>query len=123
MVKGIASAGVVGFVMLAACGALCQNVRESLPDAPSAQVASQAQRFGGFIEEARAPLIFKATSARGFSQDEFLFADRTGSRHKDPDTIFRKYLSSSSVKRQPGYQSAGGGNLVGRATHAGSRTV
>jgi hypothetical protein len=129
MVKRIASFGAVGFVLLAACGAVCQDRQfQSLPDAPSAQAATQAatqgQRFGALVEEARSPLIFGALSApAGFTrQEEFFLSDRTASRHSDPDAIFRKYLSSSSGKRQPGYQSAGG-NLVGRATHAASGTV
>jgi hypothetical protein len=131
MVKRIASFEVVGFVLLAACGAVCQDRQfQSLPDAPSALAATQAvtqvQRFGGFAEAARSPLIFSATGAPGFTrQDGFFLSDRTASRHKDPDAIFRKYLSSSSLsgKRQPGYQSAGGGNLMGRATHAASHSV
>jgi hypothetical protein len=54
-------------------------------------------------------------------QDEILVFDRTGFRHKDPEAIFRKYLSSRPAKRQP--VSASGGSLVGRATQAASRTV
>ena len=131
MVKRIASFEVVGFVLLAACGAVCQDRQfQSLPDAPSAQVAAQAatqgQRFGGFAEAAHSPLIFSATGAPGFTRQEgFFLSDRTASRHKDPDAIFRKYLSSSSSsgKRQPDYQSAGSGNLMGRATHAASHSV
>jgi hypothetical protein len=123
MVKRIASA-VVALVFLGAGAAVCQSGRESLPDAPSALFASQGQRFGGFAEEVRSPLIFSAMGAPGFArQDGLLFSDRMESRHRDPDAIFRKYLSSSSVKRQPGYGSAGGGNLVGRATHAASHSV
>jgi hypothetical protein len=125
MLKRIASFEVVGFVMLAACGAVCQDRQfQSLPDAPSVQAATQSQRFSGFVEEARSPLIFGATGAAGFTRQlGFFLSDRTASRHRDPDATFRKYLSSSSGKRQPGYQSAGGGNLMGRATHAASRTV
>jgi hypothetical protein len=124
MVKRIASTGVVGFVMLAACGAVCQNVRESLPDAPSA-VARQSQTLNPFVEENGSPLNVGAmgATARPMRQEGILVFDRTESRHRDPDAIFRKYLSSSSGKRQAAYQSAGGGNLMGRATHAASRTV
>jgi hypothetical protein len=129
MVKGIASAGVVAFVVLGACAAVCQSGRESLPDAPSA-VAHQAQALNAFVHENALPLSplplnvgAMGAPARPMRQDDLLVFDRTASRHRDPDAIFRKYLSSSSGKRQPGYQSAGGGNLVGRATHAASRTV
>lgn len=129
MVKRIASFAAVGFVLMAACGAVCQDRQfQFLPNAPSAQVAAQAatpgQRFGGFVEEARSPLIFGATGAPGFTRQEgFLLSDRTAPRHRDPDTIFRKYLSSSSGKRQVANQSAAGANLMGRATHAASRSV
>jgi hypothetical protein len=129
MVKRIASFGAVGFVLIAACGAVCQDRQfQSLPDAPSAQAAAQGatpgQRFGGFVEEARSPLIFGAMGAPGFARQEgFFLSDRTAPRHRDPDTIFRKYLSSSSGKRQPVGQSAAGANLMGRATHAASGSV
>ncbi len=129
MVKRIASFGAVGFVLIAACGAVCQDRQfQSLPDAPSAQAATQAaaqdKRLSGFVEEVRSPLIISAIGAPGFTrEDGFLRSDRTASRHRDPDTILRKYLSSSSEKRQPGDYSAGGGNVMGRATHAASRSV
>src|ERR1700686_443054 len=100
MVKRIASFGAVGFVLIAACGAVCQDRQfQSLPDAPSAQAAAQAaaqgKRLSGFVEEVRSPLIFSAMGAPGFTPQEVVFfSDRTASRHRDPDTILRKYLSS-----------------------------
>jgi hypothetical protein len=127
MVKQIASFGAVGFVLIAACGAVCQDRQfQSLPDAPLAQAATQSatqgQRFGGFVEEVRSPLIFGATGAPGFTRQEGLFfSDRTAPRHKDPEAIFRRYLSSPPVKQQR--NSAAGENLVERATHAASGTV
>jgi hypothetical protein len=120
MVKGIASFGVVGFVFLAACGAVCQSRRDSLPDAPSA-VAGQ-ERSNAFAEEARSTLSVSGTSALALPmrQDGILVFDRAAARHKDPEAIFRKYLSSRPAK-QPA--SASSGSLVGRATHAASGTV
>ena len=122
MVKRIASVGVVSLVLLAGSGAVCQDRQfQSLPDAPSAQAATQAQRFSGFVEEVRAPLIFSAPA--GFMrQGGFVFSDRTASPQKDPEAIFRKYLNPSPVKQQPGH-SASGVSLMGRATYAASRTV
>jgi hypothetical protein len=122
MVKGIAFTGVVGFVLLAACGGVCQNVDRALPDAPSA-VAAQTQRFHGLIEQARSTLNVGGTSAPALPmrQDEVLVFDRIAVRHQDPEAVFRKYLSSPSVKQLP--NPASGGSLVGRATHAASRTV
>lgn len=124
MVKRIASAGVVGFALLAGCGAVCQDGRQSLPDAPSAQLVTQAQRFDGFAE-GRSALNLGAIGAPAWSmrQDVFLLSTRTELRRKDPDAIFRKYLYRSSLNQQPGDRSASSGSLMGRATHAASRTV
>jgi hypothetical protein len=141
MVKGIASCGVAGFLLLAACGAVCQSGRDSLPDAPSA-VAERGQGFIAFVEEARSTVNVAGTnmagmnvvgmnmagtsggamSARGWSMRQGgLFSDRSASRHKDADAIVRKYLYSPSVKPQPNPVS--GESLVGRATHAASGAV
>ncbi len=125
MVKRIASLAVVALVLLAACGAVCQELRQSLPDAPSAvAAASQAQRFNGFAEGARSPLNFggKDVSPVVIRQDGFVLSDRAAFRQKDPDAIFRKYLYPSSLGQQAGYHSAGG-SLTGRAAIAASRTL
>ncbi len=124
MVKGIASTGVVGLVLLAACGAMGQS-RESLPDAPSA-VAAQTQRLNAPVEEAGSPLsVGSMGGAMGVGagpvrHDEVLVFNGSASR-KNPDAAFRKYLSSTPVKQQP--NSASGGSLMNRATHAAARTV
>lgn len=124
MVKRIAPAGVVSLVLLTACGAVCQNVRRSFPDAPSAQVETQTQRFSGFAEEASSALKFGAISAQpGMGQGGFAVSDRAAFPRRDPDAIFRKYLYPSSLRQQSGYHSASNGSLMGRATYAASRTV
>jgi hypothetical protein len=64
MVKRIAPVRVVSFVLLAACGAVCQSVRQSLPDAPSVQTATRAQKFNVFVGEARSPLKFGAMGGK-----------------------------------------------------------
>src|SRR5450755_4378024 len=80
MVKRIAQIRVISFFMLAACGALCQSERpsadllqgdgsnspevqrqemrtwRSLPDAPSVQLPTQAEKFQTFVDDARSPL-------------------------------------------------------------------
>src|ERR1039458_2994316 len=124
MVKRIASAEVVGIVLLAACGAWCQSARESLPDAPSA-VAAQALRSNALVEDARSPLSFGGMSAPGRSmrQDGFLVYDRAAARHKDLEAIFRKYLYRSPAGQPSNARSATDGSLMGRATHAAARTV
>src|SRR5215813_2880897 len=86
-VKRIKPISVMSFLLLAVCGALCQNERpsadllqgaeydgpdshevqplepptwKSLPDAPSAQPPTQTEKFRAFVDEARSPLTFRA---------------------------------------------------------------
>src|SRR6266566_5370509 len=86
-VKRITPIRVMSFLLLATCGALCQSERasadllqgleydgpdshevqrqelrtwKSLPDAPSAQSPTQAEKFRTFVDEARSPLTFGA---------------------------------------------------------------
>jgi hypothetical protein len=123
MVKRIAPAGLFSFVLVVACGAVCQ-VRQSLPDAPSARVSTSGERFSGFIEEAGSPLKAGQIDALAeeIRQDEFAFSHRTAFPQKDPDAIFRKYLYPSSLK-QPANRSTISASLMGRATYAASCTV
>ncbi len=128
MVKRIAPFSVVSFVLfvlLTVCGAVCQSLRQSLPDGPSVQAATQKQNFNRFVEEARSPLGFGVIGRNADIMRQLLFADpdKTVSRQKDPDAIFRKYLYPSSLKQQSGYHSLSDGSLMGRATSAASRTL
>jgi hypothetical protein len=110
--------------LLASCGAVCQ-VRQSLPDAPSARIATPTEKYNGFAEEAGSPLKFGAMGASaGVARPaEFVFSDRAAFPQKDPNAIFRKYLYPSSLKQPSHYYSASGAGLMGRATYAASRTV
>src|SRR5258705_12631127 len=83
IVKRIRPIPVMSFLLLAVCGAFCQSERpsadllqgaqydgpdqhevqgqelhtsKSLPDAPSAQPPTQAEKFRTFVDEARSPL-------------------------------------------------------------------
>ena len=130
MVKRIAPVGVVSFVLLAACGAVCQIVGQFLPDAPSVQVATHAQKFSVLIGEARTPAAFGAMGGHAgmMRQGTAAAADRPVFIQKDSEsipsnTIFSKYLYPSSLKQQSGYHSVSGGSLMGRATYAASRTL
>jgi hypothetical protein len=125
MVKRIAPVAVVFFVLFTVCGAACQNGRQSLPDAPSVQAATQKQNFNAFAEEARSPLSFGSIGRNTDVTRQLLFADpdKAVSSQKDPDAIFRKYLYPSSLKQQSGYRSLSSSSLMGRATSAASRTV
>jgi hypothetical protein len=84
MVKPIRLIRIMFFLLLAACGTLCPSERfsadllqgggpdshevqrqqlhtwKSLPDAPSAQPLTQAEKFRTFQDEARSPLTFGA---------------------------------------------------------------
>jgi hypothetical protein len=124
MVKRIVPFAVVSFVLLAASGAVCQDERRSLPDAPAVQGATQTQKVNIFAEEERLPLKFggMGAPARGIRQGEFVFADKAFSNQKEPDAILRKYLYPSPMRPQPGYRSESS-SLMGRATYAASRTL
>jgi hypothetical protein len=123
MVKRIASAAVVGFMLLAACSAVGQSGRESLPDAPSAVLAAQTQKFNPPVEEPGSLLNSgeMGVAALPMRQYEVLAFDRTAARHKDPGAVFRKYLYPSPAKRQP--NSASDPGIMSRATHALAGTV
>jgi hypothetical protein len=125
MVKHIAPVGVVSLVLLAVCGAVCQDARTSefLPDAPSAQGAARVPSFNGF--EAHLPLKVGAPDASAWPmrQGGLIFSDRSAAHQKNPDDIFRKYLNPSSVRQALSDRSAGGVSLMGRAAFAASRTV
>ena len=87
MVKRIAPIRVISFFLLATCGALCQSAFrwlasglelngseshelqrqelgtwKSLPDAPSSQPPTQAEKFRTFIDEARSSLTLGAVA-------------------------------------------------------------
>jgi hypothetical protein len=125
MVKRIEPVAVVTFVLLVVCGAVGQNARQSLPDAPSVQAATQKQNFNGFTEEARTPLSFGSLGRNADVTRQLLFADtdKAVSSQKDPNAIFRKYLYPSSFKQQSGYRTSSRSSLMGRATSAASLTL
>jgi hypothetical protein len=148
MVKRIAPVGVVSLVLLAVCGAVCQNVRTSLPDAPSARAATQELNFNGFAAEPRLPWQFGAMGGHAgvMSQGGFAASDPVGFSQKEPDiinsniinsniiksniiksntiksnTILAKYLYPSLLEQQSGYRSSSSDSFTGRATYAASR--
>jgi len=128
MVKRIAPVGAVSFVLLAVCGAVCQNVRPFLPDAPSVQAPTQKQNFNGFIEGARSPLNFGAMGgyAGVMRQGGFAASDKASFSRKESipiesNTIFGKYLGPTWQKQQSGYRSSSSSSLMGRSTDAASR--
>lgn len=123
MVKRIARFGIVSCVLLAAFGAVCQSLRPSLPDAPSEQSETSAQKSNVFVEEARFALEFGAMGGKAsvMRQSGFAAPEKTASGQKESNNVFKQYLKSSTFKQQSGYHSSSGGSLMGRATFAGSR--
>ena len=123
MVKRIACFGVVSCVLLAAFGAVCQSLRQSLPEAPSEQNITSAQKSNVFPEEAGSALNFGAMGgkARLVLRGGFAAPEKMVSGQKEPRNVFRQYLNSSVLKQQSSYHSSHCDSLMGRAAYAGSR--
>jgi len=162
-VKRIAPIRVISFILLATCGALCQSKRSSadllqglqfdgsdsperqrqemrtwgsLPDAPSAQPPTQAEKFRTFIDEARSPLTFGAAGVNAGIMRETELGRLTPGRQasltalykgvliqKESGAFFGKYLYPSLLKQDPRYYPSSSGSFLGRATYAASRIL
>jgi hypothetical protein len=137
---GILPIRVLAFLLLAVCGALCQQGEDkqalnSLPDAPSVQASAQAGEFVAF-DEGRPPAIRGPIQTRAAAIPEVAHEARTaGTRpisvylgsvyedervQKESGDFFEKYLSPSLAKRNVSYHPATSGSLVGRAAYAAS---
>jgi hypothetical protein len=161
MVKQLAPMRVISFLLLAACAALCQSkgpsadllqglefdgsdsqelhrqkirTRESLPEAPSVQPATQAEKFRTFIDEARSPLTLGAVAVNVGIMRETEVGRRTPGGQpsltalyksaliqKESSAFFSKYLYPSLLKQDPHYYPSSSGSFLGRATYAASR--
>jgi hypothetical protein len=148
---------------VAACGALCQNeppsadllqelhfdgsrssdtqhqemrTWKSLPDAPSFQPPTQAEKFQAFVDEARSPLILGAvgvnarmmreTALGHFTpgpQPSFTALYRVALVQKESSAFFGKYLYPSLLKQDPRYYSSTSDSFMGRASYAASRIL
>jgi hypothetical protein len=153
----------MSFLLLAICGAFCQSDRpsadllqalqsdgqdshkvqrqelrtwRSLPDAPSAQAATQAEKFRTFVDEARSPLTFGAAGLDAGILRETdlgrLGSGRTASLtalykgaliQKESNAFFSKYLYPALLKQDPRYHPSSSQNFFGRATYAASRVL
>src|SRR6202047_4117677 len=161
MVKRTAPIRVISFLIVAACGALCQSEPTSadlvqglhfdgsasseaqrqksvpwkpLPDAPSFQPPTQAEKFQAFVDEARSPLILGAVGVNaGIMRETELehftpgpqpsFADvyRVALIQKESSAFFGKYLYPSLLKQDPRYYPSTSESVMGRASYAVSR--
>jgi len=161
MVKRILPIRVISFLLLAACAALCQSERSSadllqgsqfdgsnspdvqrpemrtwrsLPDAPSVQPPTQAEKFQTFVNEARSPLVLGAlrinagamgeTELRNVTpgpQPSFTALHKAVFTQREASTFFSKQLYPESLSQNLRYHPSSGGSFMGRAAYAASR--
>jgi hypothetical protein len=162
-VRRLRTIWVTSFLLSVACGAFCQSplsssdllqelayggaspgevqlhalrTWKSLPDAPSAQPPTQAEKFRAFIDEARSPLTFGAAGVdagimRGADVGN-LSSGRQASLtdlykgaliQKESSAFFSKYLYPALLKQDPRYHPSNSQSFWGRVTYAASRTV
>ena len=161
--KRITPIRVISFFLLAACGALCQSGRpsvdllqglqfedsnspevqrqemrtwRSLPDAPSVQPPTQAEKFHTFVDEARSPLTLGAVGVNaGVMRETELGHVTPGPQpsltalykaafiQKESSAFFGKYLYPSLLKQDPRYYPSTSDSFLGRATYAASRIL
>lgn len=152
---------VISFVLLAACGALCQSERpsvdsfqgsrvdgsnspeaqcqemgtcESLPDFPSVQLQTQAEKFQTFIDQMRSPLPLGATSIDAGvlrkagqgrvipgAQPSFTAVQNPALTQKEAHSFVDKNLYPSLLKQNLRYPPSTSGSFMGRVTDAASR--
>jgi hypothetical protein len=153
---------VISFLLLAAGGAWCQSespsveltqrlhfdgsnlpeaqrpelrTQTSLPDAPSVQPPTQAEKFRAFVEEARSPLVFGAVAINvGIMREEedhlapgmqpsFASLYRAAVLQKESSVFFGKYLYPLLLRQDPRYHPSTSDSILGRAAYAASRAL
>ena len=151
---------VISLFLLATCGALCQkrpsvellqrlrsdasNPPEaqrqdmrpwtSLPDAPSVELPTQAEKFHAFVKSARSPFGAAGVNAgvmRGTNlqhtgprlRPSFIPSYEMVFTQKESGTFLNRYLYSSLLKRNPRYHPSTSGSFMGRASYAASRIL
>ena len=126
---------VAGFMLLVACGALCQQQPEkvafsSLPDAPSVQASAQAETLSAFPGGGSVPL---ASADKGITRQaefgniahrrppSFVVLSNAKPGQENSSDLFDKYLRPTLLKRNLNYHPSSSDSLVGRAAYAASR--
>jgi hypothetical protein len=162
-VKRITPIRVMSSLLLATCGALCQSERpsadllqgleydgpdsnevqrqelrtwKSLPDAPSAQPPTQAEKFRTFVDEARSPLTFGAAGVNAGIMRETELGRLSSGREasltalykgvliqKESSAFFSKYLYPALLKQDPRYYPSSSRSFLGRVSYAASRIL
>ena len=154
--KRIKPTRILRFLLLAACAALGQSEGllqgdgpdshelqpqemrgwRSLPDAPSAQPPTQAEKFRTFLDEARSPLTFGAAGATAGIMREAELGRLSFGRQasltdlykgmliqKESGAFFSKYLYPALLNQDPRYYPSSSRSFLGRATYAASRIL
>ena len=157
--KRVAPVQIISVLVLAACGAWCQSARPSgdllrgdgansaemrhqemqtwrlLPDAPSVQPPTRADRFHPFADEARSPLTLGTVGVNAsviirepelgrltpVTQPNLTTPYKLVFTQKESSVFFDKYLYPSLRKRVLLYHPSTSGSFMGRATYAASR--
>ena len=127
---------VITLLLLAACGALCQERQQnstpsSLPDAPSVQVSARAElrtsadeaflNLRGSDVGSDAALDARHANASHGAQTTFGDLDKEYAVQKNPSDFFEKRLYPSLLKRNLSYHPSTSASFLGRATDAASR--
>lgn len=112
------------------------HTSKSLPDAPSAQSPTQAEKFRTFLDEARSPLTFGAAGVNAAILRETEVGSLSSGRQasltelykgaliqKESSAFFGKYLYPALLKQDPRYHPSSSQSFWGRAMYAASRTV
>jgi len=160
MVKRVAPIRVIAFFLLAACGALCQievpsvdllqgagsnsselrrpetHTWQSLPDAPSVQLSTQAEKPQTFADEARSRSTLGAAGIdTGVTlrteqgevtpgpQPSLIALYQVVAFPRESSTSIGKYLSTSWCKQNLGYHPSTSRSFMGRATYAASHIL
>ncbi len=115
-----------------------QKVRTQtlLPEAPSLQPPTQAEKFQAFVEDARSPLNLGAIGINvtlAHEAEEEHFAGGTHTRlvtlygaaalQKESSFFFGKYLYPSLLGQDPRYHPSTSNSVLGRALYAASRIL
>ena len=156
MVGRIALIRVTSFMLFAASAALCQNEPPgvkldsansggvqhqetlawgSLPDAPSVQRPTGADKFHAFVEEAGSPLTFGAVgiNVRVMQEDGERLSPgmrpsttslyRAAVLQKESSAFFGKYLYPMLLRQDPRYHPSTSNSIMGRTTYAATRVL
>jgi hypothetical protein len=103
-----------------------------LPDAPTPQPITQADKFQVFIEEARSPLIFGAAglnalalreAAASGTQSSFNTLYEASVVQKESSAFLGRFLYPSLLKQDPRYYPSTSPSIAGRTAYAASRLL